>query len=297
MHKTLWTCLTCGFVGCGRYSNKHSFAHFEQTQHPYSLELATLRIWNYCHGEYGGFVQRADLLECPSSPPSLFLWTRGLDFCNHSESISPLERLPYNHLSDSLYPSTIDSSLSKATEKSSKKVMMIGEEYEALLRSALEDQAQHYEDEMTRLRAKHADSLLDRDSMIPEEVREIEELRIEIRIARLGVEKASKELIESQIQEVELRAASRRLLSEQQESNALLKKMREEHRKKNEEGKIQRDNFEQEIADLSANLRMRRQFSRDNEFANAQIFGTASAPDSRHPGYRKGKKKGRFSRK
>ena len=45
MHKTLWVCLTCGFVGCGRYSNKHSVAHFEETGHPYSLELATLRIW------------------------------------------------------------------------------------------------------------------------------------------------------------------------------------------------------------------------------------------------------------
>jgi len=298
MHKTLWTCLTCGFVGCGRYSNKHSVAHFEQTRHPYSLELATLRIWDYCHGEYGGFVQRADLLECPSSSPLLYPWlTRGLDFDDHSEYVTAFERPSYNGLSDSLNGNTMNSSHSKATGKTSKKVMKIGEEYEALLQSALEDQAQHYEDEITSLRANHTDSLVNRESIIPEESKEIEGLRIEIRIARVGIENFSKELIEAQAQEVELRAASGRLLSEQQESNELLKKIQGEHRRENVEGKLQVEDLEQQIADLSANLRMRQQFSRNNELANAQIFGTASAPNSRNSGGRKGKKKGKYFRK
>jgi BRCA1-associated protein len=291
--------LTCGFVGCGRYSNKHSVAHFEQTRHPYSLELATLRIWDYCHGEYGGFVQRADLLECPSSPPLLYPWLiRGLDSDDQSESISALDRSPYNDLCDSLvHSSTANSTLSKATEKPSKKVMMIGEEYEALLQSALEDQAQHYEDEITRLRAKLTDSLVDRDSMIPEEAKEIEEIQIEIRIVRESIGNTSKELIEAQAQEVELRAVSGRLLSEQKESNELLKTIQEEHRRENEEGKLQIEDLELQISDLKTNLMMRQQISQNNELANAQIFGTTSAPDSRNSGGRKGKKKGRFFRK
>jgi hypothetical protein len=36
------------------------------------------------------------------------------------------------------------------TEKTPEKATMIGEEYEALLQSALEDQAQHYEGEIMR---------------------------------------------------------------------------------------------------------------------------------------------------
>ena len=262
------------------------------------MELATLRIWDYCHGEYGGFVQRADLLECPSSPPLIYPWlTRRLDLDDRCESVSTLDRSPYNDFANSAYGSTANSTLSRAAEKSSKKVMMVGEEYEALLQSALEEQAQHYEDQITRLRGKHTDSLVDRDSLIPEEAKEIEGLQIEIRIARESIGKASEELITVQAREVELRAASARLLSEQQESNELLKKIQEEHRRENEEGKLKIEDLEQQIADLKANIRMRHQFSQNNELANAQIFGTTSAPDSRNSGARKGKKKGRFFRK
>lgn len=287
--------LTCGYVGCGRYSNKHSVAHFEQTGHPYSLELATLRIWDYCHGEYGGFVHRADLLECPSSPPLLYPWlTRGLNLSDHNNngSFSDLR----NNIENSMYSSTASASLFKTAEKSSKKVAMIGEEYEALLESALEDQAQHYEDEITRLHAEHANTLLDRNSMELEELREMEAVKLDIRITREEIEKVSKELLEAQAQEAELRIESQRLLSNQKESNELLKKIQEEHRRENEEGKMQIEDLEQQIADLSANLRMRQQFSQSDELSNAQIFGTTTLPESK-PRARKGKKKGRFSRK
>jgi len=266
--------------------------------------LATLRIWDYCHGEYGGFVQRSDLLECPSSPPLLYPWlTRGLDLDDHSDSLSTLDRSPHNanNLSGSLYgSSSANTALSKVAEKSSKKVVMIGEEFEALLQSALEDQAQHFEEEITRLRAEHTNSLVDRNSMIPEEIREIEALNVDISKAREGIAKASKELLEAQAQEAGLRAASQRLLSEQQESNELLKKIQEEHRRENEEGKLHIEDLEQQIADLSANLRMREQFSQSDELSNAQIFGTSttSAPETKQSSARRGKnKKGRFNRK
>lgn len=298
MHKTLWTCLTCGFVGCGRYSNKHSVAHFEQTKHPYSLELATLRIWDYCHGEYGGFVQRPDLLECPSSPPLLYPWlTRGLDSDGYNESVSTLGQPTSNALNDSAFGNNINSTFSEVTEKPSKKVIMIGEEYEALLQSALEDQAQHYKDEINRLRAKHTDSLVDRANIIPEEGQKIEELRLEIRLTRESIENASKELIDAQAQDVELRSISARLFSEQKEANELLKKIQEEHQRDNEEGKLQIEDLEQQIADLSGNLRMRQQFYQNDELVNAQIYGTTTVPESRSSGGRRGKKKGRFFRK
>ncbi|KAL7416589.1 hypothetical protein BDY24DRAFT_198626 [Mrakia frigida] len=58
---SLWICLICGIVGCGRYSDgKHAQRHFESTGHLYALELETQRVWNYAADEY---VHRLLLLQ------------------------------------------------------------------------------------------------------------------------------------------------------------------------------------------------------------------------------------------
>jgi BRCA1-associated protein len=289
--------LTCGFVGCGRYSNKHSVAHFEHTRHPYSLELATLRVWDYCNGEHGGFVQRPDLLECPSSPPLSYPWMiRGLPTLDSSYNTDSSSR----SYSNGVAHARAAGSPSIEVEKSSKKSVMIGEEYEALLQSALEDQAQHYEGEITKLRAELTTALVDNSSLSPSEVKETELLTAEIAKTRKEIEQASKELLEAQAQQAGLRETSQRLLAEQQLSNELLMRIQEEHRRENEQGKIQIEDLEQQIADLSANLRMRTQFSQNNELSNAQIFGTTSTQfhkNSSNSSTRRGKKKGRLFRK
>ena len=53
--ENLWTCLICGYLGCGRYKNAHAISHFQQTNHIYSLELETQRVWDY---ERDGYVHR-----------------------------------------------------------------------------------------------------------------------------------------------------------------------------------------------------------------------------------------------
>lgn len=297
MHKTLWVCLTCGFVGCGRYSNRHSVQHFEQTRHPYSLELATLRIWDYCMGEYGGFVQRADLLECPSSPPLAYPWLLESHSGVGELFSSARSSAQHNYHGDGGHFNSMTANVE--VEKSSKKAVMVGAEYEALLQSALEDQAMHYEGEIAKLRAELTTALVDKESLIPEESEEIERERTEIEKVRREIYGASKELLEAQAQEAAMRATSQKLLSEQQVSTDLLKKIQDEHRMENEMGKQQIEDLEQQIADLSANLRMRQQFSESQELNNAQIFGTTpSAADSNSKGSAKrGKKKGRFFRK
>jgi hypothetical protein len=181
-------------------------------------------------------------------------------------------------------------------EKSSKKAVMIGEEYEALLQSALEDQAQHYEGEITSLRAELTAALVDKNAMTPDEAKEIENLRSDISKIRKEIGNSSKELLEAQALEAGLRATSQKLLTEQQNSNDLLKNIQEEHRRENELGKMQIEDLEQQITDLSANLRMRQKFSQSDELNNAQIFGTTS-PEPRAQGNRRGKKKGRLFRK
>ncbi|MDP2438853.1 MAG: UBP-type zinc finger domain-containing protein [archaeon] len=48
----LWICLICGHIGCGRYEDRHAFQHFQQTQHTFSLELETQRVWDYVGDGY-----------------------------------------------------------------------------------------------------------------------------------------------------------------------------------------------------------------------------------------------------
>ncbi|KAH7858342.1 hypothetical protein Vadar_022701 [Vaccinium darrowii] len=50
--ENLWICVICGFVGCGRYKEGHAITHWKDTQHCYSLELDTQRVWDYAGDNY-----------------------------------------------------------------------------------------------------------------------------------------------------------------------------------------------------------------------------------------------------
>ncbi|XP_010537913.1 PREDICTED: BRCA1-associated protein [Tarenaya hassleriana] len=50
--ENLWMCVICGFVGCGRYKGGHAIRHWEETEHCYSLELETQRVWDYAGDNY-----------------------------------------------------------------------------------------------------------------------------------------------------------------------------------------------------------------------------------------------------
>lgn len=50
--ENLWICVICGFVGCGRYKEGHATRHWKETQHCYSLELETQRVWDYVGDNY-----------------------------------------------------------------------------------------------------------------------------------------------------------------------------------------------------------------------------------------------------
>ena len=51
-NSSLWCCLICGNIGCGRYQNGHAVAHFKETNHRYSLELESQRIWDYSYDKW-----------------------------------------------------------------------------------------------------------------------------------------------------------------------------------------------------------------------------------------------------
>ena len=49
---SLWQCLICGKVGCGRYEGKHAYKHFEETAHAFSMDLESKRVWDYVGDSY-----------------------------------------------------------------------------------------------------------------------------------------------------------------------------------------------------------------------------------------------------
>lgn len=45
--ESLWICLICGHVGCGRYVQGHAQKHYIDTSHCYSMQLGNNRVWDY----------------------------------------------------------------------------------------------------------------------------------------------------------------------------------------------------------------------------------------------------------
>ena len=290
MQETLWVCLTCGFVGCGRYSQRHAAEHFDESHHPYSLELATLRIWNYATGEY---AHRGDILECPSIRnrhpiPEFYDSARRRDsetsaFCLEAQSDEDFGKAKYEK----------EGTFAILPSESPKKAAMIGEEYEALLQSALEDQAQHYEGEISKLRAILTAEQIQGHKLSHDEMTHLELLNTDIARFRSNIDHVERRLLDAQAQEAGYRAASQRLLREQGVANEILRSIQEEILKEHEVGKLQVEELEQQVADLTGNLRMRRQISQNEELNNAQIFGTTSSP--KPDTVRRSSKKGRRS--
>jgi chromosome segregation ATPase len=183
------------------------------------------------------------------------------------------------------------------SSESPKKATMIGEEYEALLQSALEDQAQHYESEISRLRAALAADQINLTKLNPLEMQHIESLNSDIARLRTEVDHVGRQLLDAQAQEAGYKAASKRLLREQGVAKELLQRIQEESSKEYDAGKSQVEELKQQLADLTGNLRMIHQFSQNEELNNAQIFGTTSSEDRPNAAKKTGKKNRRSFRK
>ena len=71
---SLWMCLVCGHVGCGRFSGRHAHAHFEETGHTFAFELESQRVWDYAGDQYVHRLIQSKtdgkLVELPSSAAS-----------------------------------------------------------------------------------------------------------------------------------------------------------------------------------------------------------------------------------
>ncbi|XP_057537540.1 BRAP2 RING ZnF UBP domain-containing protein 1 [Amaranthus tricolor] len=129
--ENLWVCIICGFVGCGRYKEGHTFKHWEDTHHSYSLNLETQRVWDY---EGDSYVHRLNHSKTDGKSVLLDSQCKSHDgdcgTCDHSED---------SEIGDALFSS---------------KVEAITDEYNHLLATQLENQRQYYESLLVEAKSK-----------------------------------------------------------------------------------------------------------------------------------------------
>ncbi|GAB4849703.1 hypothetical protein Ancab_004497 [Ancistrocladus abbreviatus] len=159
----LWICVLCGFVGCGRYKGKHTIQHWKDTQHCYSLELETQRVWDYVGDSY---VHRLNHSKAEGKSATTNSHCMLLDgdcgTCDGSE----------------------DSEISGALFNS--KVEAIVDEYNRLLATQLENQRQHYESLLVEAKAKRDSVISGGASAISEAVEKALPLRMQELQSKIG---------------------------------------------------------------------------------------------------------------
>lgn len=145
----LWVCLICGEVRCGRYAGACAVEHWKETNHCYSLEVGTQRVWDYVSD---GFVHRiiqskSGLVEL--TPPRQRRASSSSNGCEREHC--SLGRAP--DVED------MDSELEEALVAS--KLDAIASEYDVLLTSQLESQRIHFENLLQTAHAR-ADGVISR---------------------------------------------------------------------------------------------------------------------------------------
>ncbi|KNA16979.1 hypothetical protein SOVF_084540 [Spinacia oleracea] len=134
--ENLWVCIICGFVGCGRYKEGHTFRHWKDTQHCYSLNLETQRVWDY---EGDNYVHRLnhskDDGKSVVGDPHCMSNDGECGTCRHGED---------SEMTGALYGS---------------KVEAITDEYNHLLATQLENHRQYYESLLVEAKSKKVNSV------------------------------------------------------------------------------------------------------------------------------------------
>jgi hypothetical protein len=283
MRQTLWVCLTCGLVACGRYSHAHAVKHHYATKHPYSLELATQRIWAY---DQAHFVQRRDCSECPI----VNLRPHGVTARDGQSQNSHLlldfnsrgDYLPTQFTGSPLQSSeSQDCATSRRPDQSaSKKTLVVGKVYEARLQVALADQAEYYEGEMSHLGAKLSEKNVRGRKVSSIEKEEIDSLQLDILQLENDIARLTIEHLKLQTEEADYRTCCERLLRQQREQNQVVGNIQGRMQGDRKTSELYIEELQQQIWDLDAFLNIQHQASQCSEIKNAKIVMTSSRSSS-----------------
>ncbi|KAI7852106.1 hypothetical protein BDC45DRAFT_485795 [Circinella umbellata] len=145
--ESLWICLICGHIGCGRYHDAHAYDHYMETGDSYALEIKTQQIWDYTGDRYiHRLIQNmidGSLVELPSATNSSVVT---MPTTTSSSSSSPTTTI-----TTATVGSTSQQTLNKNNNSSPEKLDAMSVEYTYMLTSQLESQREHYEEQLSQI--------------------------------------------------------------------------------------------------------------------------------------------------
>ncbi|KZP01639.1 zf-UBP-domain-containing protein [Calocera viscosa TUFC12733] len=236
---SLWICLICGNLGCGRYAQAHAAQHYQRTEHAFALELETQRVWDYAGDTYVHRLirNRADgkVVELPSGPIAGPAGEQGGLGQGEEEK------------GKGKGPGQEDAQVAEKMEA-------MGVEYGLLLSAQLETQRTWYEERIGEVERRLVDAL--QGSERAELERKREEKRVEREETVLASERAARERAERRAaQAVELaRSVQRELAAEQAVARGLMENLAAA--KGREEAHVrEKGEWEERMRDMEEQLR------------------------------------------
>ena len=237
---SLWQCLICGKVGCGRYEGKHAYTHFEEVGHAFSMDLESKRVWDYVGDSYvHRIIQDAGstgekLLELPGRDTGGVLDGRDED----EKEAMKMENLAveYTHLLTSqlesqrvYFEGVLERAVDKASESTKKSDWLEGE------MAALKESLRKVEVENDVVVKGKVGELERENGRLIERGRKLEDMAKSINAKYLEEKASVKGLMErvkhlEGIQFQELKDRIKALEEENATKDLLMEGLREEHR-------------------------------------------------------------------
>ena len=145
--ESLWICLVCGHVGCGRYSGCGSGVHHnEATEHNFAMELESQRVWDYKGDNYvHRLIQNkvdGKLVELPDPRAGQGGGTSALADAAGGAGMDPAAREIKQRGQEEMYEAVV-------------------QEYSLLLTGQLEVQRRHYDERLEALSRQHTRHLME----------------------------------------------------------------------------------------------------------------------------------------
>lgn len=146
---SLWICMICGHIGCGRYQEAHAYDHYMDTNHLYALEIETQRVWDYLGDGYvHKLIQNTIDGAIVELPPSS---SRSNSHLNPNDG-DPVSKRNSNHGNSRETDRSGGSSARNETAISrngqQEKLDTISVDYSYMLTSQLDSQRMYYEDQL-----------------------------------------------------------------------------------------------------------------------------------------------------
>mmetsp|Transcript_26651 Transcript_26651/g.64740 ORF Transcript_26651/g.64740 Transcript_26651/m.64740 type:complete len:501 (-) Transcript_26651:109-1611(-) len=276
--ESLWMCLICGHVGCGRYVEFHALAHFKDTNHTFSMEMETGRVWDYAGDNYVHrlIVNKTDgkLVELP--PHRTASTARAAGDGSATASKQPSEKF--------LNAGDEDGELLAAQYAS--KVDAVTKEFDHLLTSQLESQRVYYEERLEKAENGGARELSTLQSKLNDVLMENERLRA----AEQEAVKARRNAVRKSQEAAESLAKTKTEFDFLQSLNDTLIKNQADYKKRvesieniNRQLATDLKTREEELRDLALHLETLSSTMAapgGNELAGADLIGIAESPQA-----------------